>query len=401
MKNILILGSTGSIGRNTLQVIENHPEEYRPLALAAGRNVSLLREQIERFRPKAVALLRREDADALSGGLSGNHRPEIHYGPEGFKRLAAWDAVDTVVSAMAGSAGFAPTYAAIEAGKRVALANKETMVMAGPLVVELARIKGCTILPVDSEHSAIFQSLQGHPREDLRRVIITASGGPFKEMSLEDMAKVTPEAALHHPTWKMGRKITVDSATLMNKGLETIEARWLFDLDVDQIHILIHPQSIIHSMVEYRDGSIIAQLGIPHMMTAISYALSFPRHIDTLLPALKLEEIGSMTFSKPDTAKFRCLDLALRAARAGGSMPAVLNGANEVAVELFLKGRLGFLQIPLLVERVMDAHDPHPIHSLESVLEADGWAKRSAEEIAKKALQGERLFSFHEPTAFL
>jgi 1-deoxy-D-xylulose-5-phosphate reductoisomerase len=222
-------------------------------------------------------------------------------------------------------------------------------------------------------------------------VIITASGGPFKEMSLEEMATVTPEAALHHPTWKMGRKITIDSATLMNKGLEAIEARWLFDLSVDQIQILIHPQSIVHSMVEYKDGSIIAQMGVPHMMTAISYALSFPRHLETPLPGLRLEEIGSMSFSRPDPVKFRCLGLALQAAKAGGSMPAVLNGANEVAVGLFLERRLGFLQIPLLVERVMEAHDPYPIDSLESVVEADGWAKRAAsafsEEMVRKGLQ--------------
>lgn len=384
MKKILVLGSTGSIGQNVLKVIESRPEEYMAVGLAAGRNVDLLLRQIERFRPKAVALLDREGANALSRRLSGNHRPEIHVGPEGYERLAAWDEPDMVVSAMAGSAGFVPTFAAIEAGKQLALANKETMVMAGSLVMEMARIKGVSILPIDSEHNAIFQSLLGHPREDLRRVIITASGGPFREMSLKEMASVTPEAALKHPNWQMGRKITIDSATLMNKGLEAIEARWLFDLRVDQISILIHPQSVVHSMVEYKDGSIIAQMGVPDMFTPISYALSFPRHFETPLPRLKLEEIGLLSFSKPDPVRFRCLDLAFRAAETGGSMPAVLNAANEVAVGLFLERRLGFLQIPVLVEKVMEAHRPHPIDSLETVMEADGWAKGRASALAGK-----------------
>ena len=378
MKKILILGSTGSIGLNALKVIEGRPDEYTVVGLAAGRNVDLLLRQIERFRPKAVALQEKEGAAAVAERLSGNHKPEVYFGPEGFKRLALWDEPDTVVSAMAGSAGFLPTYAAIETGKRIALANKETMVMAGSLVMDCAKSSGTSILPVDSEHNAIFQSLVGHPREDLRRVIITASGGPFREMSLEEMATVTPESALKHPNWKMGRKITVDSATLMNKGLEAIEARWLFDLRIDQISILIHPQSIVHSMVEYKDGSIIAQMGVPDMMTPISYALSFPRHFETFLPPLKLEEVGPLSFSKPDQTKFRCLGLAFRAVEIGGSMPAVLNAANEVAVDLFLERRIGFLQIPVLVEQVMEAHRPHPIDSPETVMDADGWAKRSA-----------------------
>ncbi|PKN28078.1 MAG: 1-deoxy-D-xylulose-5-phosphate reductoisomerase [Deltaproteobacteria bacterium HGW-Deltaproteobacteria-21] len=378
MKKILILGSTGSIGLNALKVIEGRPDEYAVVGLAAGRNVDLLLRQIERFRPKAVALQEKEGAAAVAERLSGNHKPEVYFGPEGFKRLALWDEPDTVVSAMAGSAGFLPTYTAIEAGKRIALANKETMVMAGSLVMDCAKRRGTSILPVDSEHNAIFQSLVGHPREDLRRVIITASGGPFREMSLEEMASVTPESALKHPNWKMGRKITIDSATLMNKGLEAIEARWLFDLRIDQISILIHPQSIVHSMVEYKDGSIIAQMGVPDMMTPISYALSFPRHFETFLPPLKLDEVGPLSFSKPDQTKFKCLGLAFRAVEIGGSMPAVLNAANEVAVDLFLERRIGFLQIPVLVEQVMEAHRPHPIDSPETVMEADGWAKRSA-----------------------
>jgi 1-deoxy-D-xylulose-5-phosphate reductoisomerase len=378
MKKILILGSTGSIGLNALKVIEARPEEYRVVGLAAGKNVDLLLRQIERFQPKAVALLEKEGAAAVAERLSGNHKPEIHFGPDGFKRLAVWDEPDTVISAIAGSAGFLPTYAAIDSGKRIALANKETLVMAGSLVMDCANKRGISILPIDSEHNAIFQSLVGHPREDLRRVIITASGGPFREMSQEEMATVTPESALKHPNWKMGRKITVDSATLMNKGLEAIEARWLFDLRIDQISILIHPQSIIHSMVEYKDGSIIAQMGVPDMMTPISYALSFPRHFETFLPPLKLEEMGPLSFSKPDRTKFRCLDLAFNAAEIGGSMPAVLNAANEVAVDLFLGRRIGFLQIPILVEKVMESHHPYPIDGPDTVMDADGWAKRSA-----------------------
>jgi 1-deoxy-D-xylulose-5-phosphate reductoisomerase len=378
MKKILVLGSTGSIGLNVLKVIASRPEEYMAVGLAAGKNIDLLLGQVMRFRPKAVALLDREGADAFSRQLSGDHKPEVHVGLEGYRRLAQWDEPDTVVSAMAGSAGFVPTYAAVEAGKRIALANKETLVMAGSLVMERARAKGVTILPVDSEHNAIFQSLLGHPREDLRRVIITASGGPFREVSLEEMATATPESALKHPNWQMGRKITIDSATLMNKGLEAIEARWLFDLRIDQISILIHPQSVVHSMVEYKDGSIIAQMGVPDMLTPIAYALSFPRHLETPLAPLRLEEIGTLSFSRPDLSRFRCLDLAFRAAKIGGSMPAVLNGANETAVDLFLNRRIGFLQIPVLVEKVMEAHSVHPIDSMDAVMEADGWAKRTA-----------------------
>jgi 1-deoxy-D-xylulose-5-phosphate reductoisomerase len=245
-------------------------------------------------------------------------------------------------------------------------------------VIEEVKRRGVTLLPVDSEHSAILQCLQGHPREDVRRVILTASGGPFRDFSLEQMEQVTPEQALKHPNWSMGPKITVDSASLMNKGLELIEAKWLFGLDIEQIHILIHPQSVIHSMVEYKDGSIIAQLGIPDMITPISYALSYPRHVGTSLPALDLEQVGTLGFMKPDTKKFRCLELALRAAEIGESMPAVLNGANEVAVELFLQGKIGFLDIPTLIEKTMKAHTPVVIDRIEKVMEADAWARQKA-----------------------
>jgi 1-deoxy-D-xylulose-5-phosphate reductoisomerase len=383
MKNISILGSTGSIGLNALKVVESHPEEYRVIALAAGRNVDLLVRQIEKFHPSVVATLEKETADVVKARLKSNSGPDVFHGTEGFKNLATLDEVDTVVSAMSGAAGLVPTYAAIAAGKHIALANKETMVMAGSLVMNEARRKGVTILPIDSEHSAILQSLLGHPREDLRRIILTASGGPFRELSLEEMAKVSPEQALQHPTWNMGRKISIDSATMMNKGLEAIEAKWLFDLEIDRISILIHPQSVVHSMVEYNDGSIIAQMGIPDMITPISYALSYPRHIETSLPSLRLEESGPLFFQRPDTQRFKCLDLALWAADIGGSMPAVLNGANEVAVELFLNRRLGFLQIPTLIDKTMEAHEPVSIDSIEKVMEVDGWARQKARVLAE------------------
>jgi 1-deoxy-D-xylulose-5-phosphate reductoisomerase len=252
------------------------------------------------------------------------------------------------------------------------------MVMAGPLVMAEARKRGVSILPIDSEHSAILQSLRGHPREDLKRVILTASGGPFRDLSLDEMRHVTSAQALRHPNWEMGPKITIDSATLMNKGLEVIEARWLFDLEMDQIDILIHPQSIVHSMVEYRDGSIISQMGIPDMIIPISYALSYPRHLGNSLPPLDLEAIGGLSFKKPDLKRFRCLELALNAATTGGSMPAVLNGANEIAVDAFLRGTIGFLDIPDLIGKTMDAHTPLPVESIDAVMAADRWARETA-----------------------
>jgi 1-deoxy-D-xylulose-5-phosphate reductoisomerase len=390
MKRIAILGSTGSIGCSSLKVIEAHPEAYQVTALAAGKNIDLLAEQIRKFRPLVVAVLGDQEAESLNERLGGAQGTRIVSGRQGFIHLATLDEVDTVISAITGAAGLVPTYAAIRAGKNIALANKETMVMAGPLVMVEAKRRGVAVLPVDSEHSAILQCLQGHTRDDVRRVILTASGGPFKDFSHEEMEKATPEQALKHPNWNMGPKITVDSATLMNKGLELIEARWLFELDIHQIHILIHPQSVVHSMVEYRDGSIIAQLGIPDMITPISYALSYPRHVDTPLRALDLEEVGTLRFMKPDTRKFRCLELALRAAEIGDSMPAVLNGANEVAVDLFLKGRIGFLQIPSLIERTMDAHRPFVIDRIETVMEVDAWAREKAAEFADRDISSHR-----------
>ena len=378
MKNIAVLGSTGSIGVNALRVIQANPAEYRAVALAAGKNIERLIKQIEVVRPTAVSLNQESMALELKDRLVGDKMPDIFFGSKGCERLATLDEVDTVISAMSGAAGLIPTYKAIKAGKHVALANKETMVMAGPLVMAEARERGVSVIPVDSEHSAILQSLQGHPREDLRRVILTASGGPFKDLSQEEMSGVTPAQALKHPNWNMGPKISIDSATMMNKGLEVIEAKWFFDLDIDQISILIHPQSIVHSMAEYKDGSVIAHMGVPDMMIPISYALSFPRHIDNNLPQLELGRIGTLSFEKPDLKKFRCLYLALQAARIGGSMAAVLNGANEIAVDAFLEEKIGFSEIPILIEETMNAHRAHPVESVETVMEADRWAREKA-----------------------
>jgi 1-deoxy-D-xylulose-5-phosphate reductoisomerase len=379
MKKITILGSTGSIGASALKVIESNPEEYKIVALAAGNNVDLLFEQIKRFEPLVAAVSREDHANALRERLKGHSKTEVLSGANGFTSLATFDEADTVISAMSGASGLVPTYEAIKAGKETALANKETMVMAGAIIMDLAKSRGINILPIDSEHSAIFQSLQGHRREDLKRIILTASGGPFRNLSLEEMKGVTPALALKHPNWSMGKKISIDSATLMNKGLEVIEAKWLFGLKMKEIDILIHPESIIHSMVEYMDGSVIAQLGIPDMVTPISYALSYPRHMKTNLPSLRLEEIGRLTFDKPDINKFRCLGLALRAAETGESMPAVMNGANEIAVESFLCGRISFLQIPALIEKTMELHKPFHPGGIEDILEADAWARRTAE----------------------
>ncbi|MFC1823689.1 1-deoxy-D-xylulose-5-phosphate reductoisomerase [Thermodesulfobacteriota bacterium] len=384
MKKIAVLGSTGSIGVNSLKVIESNPDHYKLIALAAGRNIDLLQKQIEKFHPHCVAVLDENLAAKLKSRLKNNSTTDVFFGQEGYVHLATLEETDTVISAMTGAAGLLPTYAAVEAGKDIALANKETIVMAGSIIMKRAGDLGVAILPIDSEHSAIFQSLQGHPKQDVRRIILTASGGPFRKLSSEQLGKVTPAEALNHPNWDMGRKISIDSATLMNKGLEAIEAKWLFDLDIEKISILIHPQSIIHSMVEYKDGSVIAQLGIPDMTTPISYALSNPRHLETSLPSLNFEEVGAFSFEKPDMKKFRCLGLALEAVEIGKSMPAVLNGANEIAVEYFLKGKIGFQQIPELIEKTMAAHQAFPIESIEEVMAADTFAREWAEKEVTK-----------------
>jgi 1-deoxy-D-xylulose-5-phosphate reductoisomerase len=383
-KALSILGSTGSIGVSTLDVVRQFPERFEVAALAAGRNIDLLCEQIKAFEPSLVAVLDQGLAAQLMQRLrSQNHQPEVLYGQEGYERVAAYPRSRMLVSAMVGAAGLLPTLAAIEAGKELALANKETLVIAGEIVMERAKSKGIRILPVDSEHSAVFQALQGNHREALKRVLLTASGGPFFDRTREELALVTPEAALRHPNWTMGRKITIDSATLMNKGLEVIEAHWLFDVPVEQIAIHIHPESIVHSMVEYIDGSVIAQMGIPDMRIPIAYALAYPERLPVQSPPLDLFRLRNLNFYPPDEERFPCLRLANEACRRGSTLPAVLNAANEVAVEAFLAGRITFLAIPQVIETVMKAHQVAASLTLETILRADQWARREAERLTR------------------
>ncbi len=370
MKRVSILGSTGSIGVRTLDVIERHPEGFQVVALAAGRKVDLLAEQVLRFRPHLVSVATEEAAKELQRKLS-RVPVEILWGEEGLIQVAKAEEADLVVSALVGSTGLLPTLAAIQAGKDIALANKEVLVMAGELVMAEARRMGVKILPVDSEHSAIFQCLGHGGRQYLKKIILTASGGPFRTRPKASFASVTPEEALNHPTWRMGRKITIDSATLMNKGLEVIEARWLFDLSLKEIEVIIHPQSIIHSLVEYMDGSILAQLSVTDMRLPILYALSYPKRLESPLPSLDLTTLSALTFEPLDMEKFPCIGYAYEAAEAGGTLPTVLNAANEVAVQLFLERKVGFDEIPRLIRKAMDEHGRRPVRSLEDVLEAD------------------------------
>jgi 1-deoxy-D-xylulose-5-phosphate reductoisomerase len=382
MKRISILGSTGSIGVSTLDVISAHPGEFTITALAGGRNIALLKQQIERFRPRLVAVIDEAHARDLRT-LLGATTTGILSGPEGYREAAAIDGTDMVVSAMVGAAGLLPTLDAIAAGRDIALANKETLVMAGGIVLNHAAQKGVKIIPVDSEHSAIFQCLQGHNREDLRRIILTASGGPFLHASAEELTEVTPAQALRHPNWVMGKKITIDSATMMNKGLEVIEASWLFGLPVSKIDVLIHPQSIIHSMVEYRDGSVIAQLGVPDMRVPIAYALSYPRRMIRDEAGLDLANVGALTFLKPDPVRFPALRLAYAAAETGGTMPAVLNAANEVAVTAFIDAEIGFNEISHLVDKVLSRHCVRMEPPIEEILDADRQTREETKNIIK------------------
>jgi 1-deoxy-D-xylulose-5-phosphate reductoisomerase len=381
VKRIVILGSTGSIGRSALQVVEQFPDLFQVVGLAAGKNLDLMLKQIKRHRPRVAAVLNQELAKDLGGRLGREIRTEVLSGPEGYIQIACLPGTDMVLSAMVGAAGLMPTLAAIRAGKDVALANKETLVMAGSLVMEEVRRHRVQLLPVDSEHSAIFQALEGHRRQDLRRILLTASGGPFLDRTLEELKTVTPDQALAHPNWRMGPKVTIDSATLMNKGLEAIEARWLFDVQVERIVIHIHPQSIVHSMVEYVDGSVIAQMGIPDMCAPIGYALAYPERLALDLPALDLVAVQSLTFLEPDRSRFPCLNLAFASCTTGGTMPAVLNAANEVAVQAFLDGRLPFNRIATLVDQTMAEHQPGPAAEIEAIVSADAWARRRAKEL--------------------
>jgi 1-deoxy-D-xylulose-5-phosphate reductoisomerase len=380
MKRLAILGSTGSIGVNTLEIVGRFREEFEVLVLAAGTNLPLLREQIKAFKPRLVSVLDREHARALKEkGL------EVVYGEEGLMQAATFPGVDLVVSAVVGSIGIRPLLAAIEAGTDVALANKESMVIAGEIIVKKAREKGTAILPVDSEHSAIFQALGSRMGgEGIKRIILTASGGPFYNLPAEAFKKVTPREALAHPIWQMGPKISVDSATLMNKGLEVIEAHWFFRVPPERIEVVIHPQGVVHSLVEYVDSSIIAQLSIPDMRIPIAYALSYPQRLAMDLPVLNLRELNHLTFDPPDVEKFPCLKLAYEALETGGTLPAVLNAANEVAVGAFLQGRIGFDRIPAVVASTMQGHRPIPLREVKDALEADQWAKEKALEFIQE-----------------
>ncbi len=380
MKTIVILGSTGSIGTSTLDIVDRFPEEFRVAALTAGSNDEKLEEQIRRFKPRLVALSDGSAAARLRQRCAGLP-VEILAGEEGLIQAASAPEAELVISAIVGGAGLLPTLAAIRSRKQIALANKEPMVMAGKLMQDEARRYGVRIFPVDSEHSAIFQSLEGHRKEDVRRLILTASGGALWTLGSEELQDVTPERALQHPNWKMGAKITIDSATLMNKGLEVVEARWLFDIPEAQIEVMIHRESIIHSLVEYADRSMIAQLGLPDMRTPISYAMRYPGRMTLDLPSLDLTEIGNLTFCKPDHDRFPCLGLGYESLRIGGTMPAAMNAANEIAVEGFLNGGIRFTDIAEVIHSTMDLHTTKDIETLEDALEADRWAREKAESL--------------------
>jgi 1-deoxy-D-xylulose-5-phosphate reductoisomerase len=378
-QGIAILGSTGSIGRNALRVLEALGPQYQVVALSAHRNVELLAQQTRRYQPRLVAVTHEDAAARFRTMVNGDVRTMS--GPRSLTELVQSDGIDTVLTAVVGAAGLPSALAAAQAGKRLAVANKEPLVIAGELLTRAVREHDSVLLPVDSEHSAVFQALRSGTTQEVRRILLTGSGGPFRGASPKDLEKVTRDQALRHPTWNMGPKITIDSATLMNKALEVIEARWLFDVPVDKIEVLIHPESIVHSLVEFVDGSMVAQLGEPDMCLPIQYALTHPRRVAGLSKHLQLEEIGALHFEKPDPRTFRALPLAYEVARAGGTAAAVFNAANEAAVAEFLAGRLRFVQIMELVEHCLNRHNVRSITSLEELLEADAWARA---EVRKK-----------------
>lgn len=380
MRKISILGSTGSIGTQTLEVVENL-EDIKVMAITGNSNIDLLEKQARKFRPELVAVMDEKNAIILQDRLA-DMNIRVVSGMDGLVEAATYEGVDTVVTSVVGNIGLKPTFEAIRAGKNIALANKETLVSAGQLVMDLAKKHKINIYPVDSEHSAIFQSLQGNGENKIQRILLTASGGPFRGKKREELENVTAADALAHPNWSMGKKITIDSATLMNKGLEVMEAKWLFDVDVDQIEVLIHPQSIVHSAVEYEDGAIMAQMGEPDMRVPIQYALTYPKRVKNPFPRIDFAQRSNLTFDKPDMDTFKCLSLAYRALKTGGTLPAVLNGANEVAVARFLKGEISFLQIPALIEQTMDAYTVKYEYTLEDLLEADAWAKAYAKQVS-------------------
>jgi 1-deoxy-D-xylulose-5-phosphate reductoisomerase len=387
MKGISILGSTGSIGCNTLKVIE-HLGDFRVVALGAGRNMPELADQIARFKPELVSVDDASCAETLERELHlvGVAAPKIELNSKGLEAVATHPEAEILVSAAVGAVGFVPTLRAIEAGKRIALANKETLVMAGELMTNAAERSGAEILPVDSEHNAIHQCLRGEKKTEVRRLVLTASGGPFRDWTKDEIERATREEALNHPNWKMGEKISIDSATLMNKGLEVIEARWLFGFDADQISVIVHPQSVIHSIVEMLDGSMIAQLGVTDMKHPIQYALTFPDRRENCLPPLDLAGLTELTFEEPDVDRFPCLALAYDALRRGGTAPAALNAANEVAVAAFLNGKIRLPDIAKLIGSVMKMHQSRDASSLEAILSADDEARIAAQEWVNHSL---------------
>ncbi|HUT46577.1 MAG TPA: 1-deoxy-D-xylulose-5-phosphate reductoisomerase [Sedimentisphaerales bacterium] len=380
-KRIAILGSTGSIGKNALRVIDSLGPEYKIVALSAHSKVELLAEQARRYKPGFVAITNSDYAGQLREFL-GDLDIEILAGPDGLIKIAELQEVDVVLTAVVGAAGLPSVLAAGRKGKRLAIANKEPLVIAGELLRKEIEKNGGVILPVDSEHSAVFQAMQSGSKEEVNKIILTASGGPFRQATAEDIRNVTLEQALAHPVWDMGPKITIDSATMMNKAFEIIEARWLFDMPVEKIEVLIHPESIIHSIVEFVDGSMIAQLGEPDMCLPIQYALTYPARVAGIARALRLEEIGTLTFEKPNLETFRALSLGYEVARTGGTAPVVFNAANEAAVEEFLAGRIKFVNIVEIIENCLNRHNVKPTVSLEEVLEADAWARREVTELA-------------------
>ncbi|MDR7315992.1 1-deoxy-D-xylulose-5-phosphate reductoisomerase [Brevibacillus nitrificans] len=381
MKQIALLGSTGSVGTSTLDVVEQHPGEFSVVAMAAGTNVDLLARQVKKFQPELVSVAHAEAAAALAERLGGSAMPEIVYGAEGLEQVARHESANFVMTAVVGSVGVSPTLAAIEAGKTIGLANKETLVSAGPVVMKAAKEKGVTIIPVDSEHSAVFQCLQGERREDVSRIILTASGGSFRHVSRQELENVTVAEALAHPNWSMGAKITIDSATMMNKGFEVIEAHWLFDLPYEQIDTILHYESIIHSMVEYKDRAVMAQLGTPDMRVPIQYALSYPERMNLDSEPLDLVKLGTLHFAAMDFERYPLLQLAYDCGKAGGTHPAVLNAANEVAVDLFLKGAIRFLEIETIVRKTCEAHQGVNHPTLEEIFAADRWARSFASDL--------------------
>ncbi|MBU0477970.1 1-deoxy-D-xylulose-5-phosphate reductoisomerase [bacterium] len=374
MKNIAVLGATGSIGRNTLEIVESFPDKFKVTAISGKANINLLEKQINQFHPKFVVVMDEHTQNQLRGRIK-DKKIKIECGYESLVKISTLDEVDIVVSAITGITGLIPTLEAIKKGKHIAIAAKELLVAAGEIMLKEVKGKGVKLLPVDSEHNAIFQCVEGKSKKDIKRIILTASGGPFyKEKNLHN---ISPEQALAHPVWEMGRKISIDSATLMNKGLEVIEAHWLFGIDISKIEIIIHPECIIHSMVEFIDGSVFALLGIPDMKMPIQYALTYPERMPTQLEPLDLTEISQFHFSAPNFDKFPCLKLAYEAGTIGGTMPAVLNSANDVAVNLFLKKKIKFSDIPQIIEKVMNKHNVIQNPRLDNILASDAWARET------------------------